>query len=613
MEPAERDVPRPFRVVIVGGGASGALVAINLLRERPGGARDRRRRAARGARPGHRVLDAGPVAPAQRAGDRDERALRRTGALPALVRRATRGLRPPRGLRPLRPGGARRGDRRVTGLAAARPRRRRADRAGRRRRPRHARRRRGDHRRCRRPRDGPRDAVRAGLPARAGRRRAAHRRSVGGRRPRRHPRRRDRRHHRHEPDGDRPRGLDPQPPSAGDGRRAVAPREPAAVARGPVAAATARARLHRRRVPGVRSPVGGRIGAPPRLRRRLATRHRLVAADRPGAVDGDERRPAARVPGRLPQRLGDPPPPDRRRDRARRRRMDRGRADGRPRGGDPGGRARGRPAPDHGGRGRAGRAVRVGGGPDHRRDRAQRRRDREPAAAPGDRGRLAAPGSDGDRDRRRPDDRPGDRRARPVRAARVRAGSAAQGRAVGDDRRARDPRAGRRDGPPDPRGRAASRPGRATARRSGSRRTDRVGAAVARTRDLALDDAVDRADRRERDGTPRAATAVGSAGTARAIERRGLPERRRQSPGPPIRTRRGGDDPGSTRRGARLRHPRTCELPVPAVFRSGSIPGVGPHPGGRRGEPLPLPLESPRWSPPCRAIRPRSSSSTRAW
>ena len=105
-----------------------------------------------------------------------------------------------------------------------------------------------------------------------------------------------------QPDGDRRRGLDPQRASPGDGHRAVAPRRPAAVARGPVATPTPEPAFTVEEFLAFDSAVGRRIARLRTVRRRLAAGHGLVAADRPGAVDGDERRPAARVPRRLPQR-----------------------------------------------------------------------------------------------------------------------------------------------------------------------------------------------------------------------------------------------------------------------------------------------------------------------
>ena len=161
----------------------------------------------------------------------------------------------------------------------------------------------------------------------------------------------------------------------------------------------------------LRRPAGRGGRTPAGVRRGLAPRGGLVAADLPGAVDGGGRRRAPRVRRRLPQCVGDPPPSDRRRDRTRRGPVDRDGPDGRPRGGDPravdpdGGRLR----IDADGGGQAGASswavdrIVVAIGPDDGRDG-------EPAARCGDRERVAAPRPAWDRDRRRPGDRPRDRR-----------------------------------------------------------------------------------------------------------------------------------------------------------------------------------------------------------
>ena len=474
MEPTERDSLR----AVPGRDRRRRRLRAPLRRDEPAprrrpGARGRRGRAAGGARPGRRVLDAatrGTGSTSRRSSmsalpDDPDHFRRWAGDRRGGVRRAawTTGRYVRRR--------ARRGRRGVAGVAAPRGRRGASGiDGGARRRARHARRRGGARRRRRRARDRRRDAGRS-LPYLA----ALAGDDAGGRGSR-----------------GRPGALDavgtarPSRSSApsltaidlagsilnrhpGDGRGAVAPRPPAAVARGPVAAATARARVHRRRVPRVRRPARRGGGAPPRR----------PATDWPRAVDS--LRPISQA---LWMAMGD----DLRREflddyrhdwEIHRHRIaaeiarDVDRVD---RGGPAGGprrRRSGRSSPT-GDRlriradgGRAGRAGGLGGGPDHRRDRAQHGRGREPAARRGDRGRLAAPGPAGDRDRRRPGDRPRHRRGAAAPPLPVYAiGRAAQGRAVGDDRRARDPRAGRRASR-----RRILRGGgrRPSARRSGSR------------------------------------------------------------------------------------------------------------------------------------------------
>ena len=132
------------------------------------------------------------------------------------------------------------------------------------------------------------------LPRPAHRRSAGGARPLGGRRPRHGGRRGRRRRDRQQPDGDRRHGLDPQRAPAGDGHGPVAPRRPAASPRGPVATPPPATGVHRRGVPGNGLAARRRRRADPLLRRRMAPGRGLAAPDRPGAVDGDGRRPETR-------------------------------------------------------------------------------------------------------------------------------------------------------------------------------------------------------------------------------------------------------------------------------------------------------------------------------
>ena len=402
---------RPCRVAIVGGGASGALVATNLLRAGRRGARGRGDRAAGRAGLGVAYSTRDPWHRLNVPVIVDERVRRRTGPLPALVRRHRR--RSPaawttaatsRRCSP-RPSPTS-GRRCVTSRDAAE----RIEAAG----------------TASASRSPPATAIAADavvlatgletpvqprLPAGAGRRPAGRRRPVGGGRPRHHP------------------ATATTVAIIGTSLTAIDlagsilnrhPRatvvalsrhgQPAAVARGPVAPATARARLHRRRVPGVRPrwPTRRRASAPsattgpaPSTRcgpssRRCGWRWATTCGASSWTTTATTGRSAA---------TGSPP-------RSRATSTHGSRVGGWPftaaaiRAVETAAErlrisAAARSPPP---RGTADRIV-VAIGPNA--DATA-----NPLLGAGDRGRLVAPGADGDRDRRRPDDRPGHRRGR---------------------------------------------------------------------------------------------------------------------------------------------------------------------------------------------------------